>query len=57
MPDASPSGAVKETLFNVYQELYDCGPGARQGTPGREISDKLRGHKFWHELEEKYVPK
>jgi methylisocitrate lyase len=56
MPDASPSGAVKETLFNVYQELYDCGPGARQGTRGREISAKLRGHQFWHDLEEKYVP-
>jgi thiazole synthase ThiGH ThiG subunit len=56
MPDATPSGAVKGTLFNVYQDLYDNGPAARHETPGREISDKLRGHKFWHELEEKYVP-
>jgi hypothetical protein len=31
MPDASPSGAVKDTLFNVYQDLYDNGPAARHG--------------------------
>ena len=56
MPDASPSGAVQNTLFNVYQDLYDNGPASRHDAPGRQISDKLRGHKFWHELEEKYVP-
>jgi len=56
MPDASPSGAVKDTLFEVYQELKDKGPAARRGKPGREIADNIRGHKFWHELEDKYVP-
>jgi len=47
---------VQNTLFNVYQDLYYNGPAARHDAPGREISDQLRGHKFWHELEEKYVP-
>lgn len=56
MPDTSPTDAVKETLFKVYQELFDFGPNTRHGTLGREISDEIRGHKFWHELEDKYVP-
>ena len=55
MPDASPTDEVRETLFKIYQELYDFGPATRQSAPGREISDKIRGHTFWHELEEKYV--
>jgi 2-methylisocitrate lyase-like PEP mutase family enzyme len=57
MPDASSSAAVKDALFNDYQYLYDNGPANARETPGsREISDKIRGHKFWHELEDKYVP-
>jgi hypothetical protein len=57
MPDASPTGPVKDTLFSEYQYLYENGPANdRQTSEGREISDKIRGHKFWHELEEKYVP-
>ena len=56
MPDASAIGAVKDALFKTYQDLYDFGPAYSTETSGRELSDKLRGHKFWHELEEKYVP-
>jgi 2-methylisocitrate lyase-like PEP mutase family enzyme len=56
MPDASAIGAVKDALFKTYQDLYDFGPAYSPETSGRELSDKLRGHKFWNELEEKYVP-
>jgi 2-methylisocitrate lyase-like PEP mutase family enzyme len=56
MPDASAIGVVKAALFKTYQDLYDFGPAYGKETSGRELSDKLRGHKFWHELEEKYVP-
>jgi len=37
------SGAVERNFIYYIQELYDCGPNARQGTQGREISEKTQG--------------
>ncbi len=56
-PNESPTVAVQNTLFEVYQDFFDNQNDAlHQVAAGRQISDNIRGMEFWRELEKKHVP-
>ena len=56
VPFALPIVAVKETLFEVYQDLFDKGFYIRDVKRNGAYSNKIRGMGFWLELENKYIP-